>query len=133
MRSARMWGTGLGVALVLFAAGCAAPEPGPAERLPAPVAALPAEELTVLGDATDAGIEASAALFERTPVVVLAGTHSELPAASVAVALGVPLLSAATDPDALTAELDRLGADHIVVLGAPPDDEVLENRTVIQV
>ncbi|MFC0678472.1 hypothetical protein ACFFGH_11545 [Lysobacter korlensis] len=135
MRSKRMCGVGLGVALVLSAAGCAAPEPGPPQNLSAPVARPPADGLTMLGDADPAAgaVDASAALFEASPVVVLAGSGFELSAASVAVALGVPALPADADPDVLSTELDRLGADHVVLLGEGPAETVLEGRTALHV
>ena len=118
--------------MVLLGSGCAAPEPE-TPPLPAPVAAAPAEQLTVLGepDPAAAALQVSAALFERSPVVVLTDAEQQLPAASVAVALGVPVLDVATDPELLGAELDRLGADHAVLLGELPEDASLEDITVV--
>jgi hypothetical protein len=132
MRAGRLCGFGLGLSVVLLGSGCAGVDDGP-PPLDAPVAAAPAEDLTVLGEADPvaAAIQASAALFERSPVVVLSDEHHHLAAASVAVALAVPALDVATDAELLEAELDRLGADHVVLLGTAPDDLSLDEVTVV--
>jgi hypothetical protein len=132
MRAGRLCGLGLGVSLVLVGTGCSAPEAQPSP-LAAPVAAAPAEQLTVLGEADPAAaaLQVSAALFERSSVVVLTGAERQLEAASVGVALGVPVLDAATDPKLLGAELDRLGAAHVVLLGELPEDTSLDEVTLV--
>jgi hypothetical protein len=117
---------------VIFATGCAIPGFGPAGALRAPIAVVPRDALTVLGEADAAGaLAASGALFERSPAVVLAGDGAELAAASVAVTLGLPVLDAATEADILDAELERLRADHVVAIGALPEDAALDGVTVV--
>ena len=88
----------------------------------------------MLGEADPAAgaLEASVAMFERSPVVVLAGAGEELAAASVAVALGVPVLDAGTDPEPLKEELDRLETTHVVMLGNDADEAALESRAVVR-
>jgi hypothetical protein len=121
------------MSVLVLTAGCGAAEPEPS-TLPASVAAAPAERLTVLAepDPATAALEASSALFESSPVVVLADAARRLPAASVAVALGVPALDAATAPELLDAELDRLGAAHVVLLGEAPEGAPLDGVTVLR-
>ncbi|MEZ0449866.1 hypothetical protein [Cellulomonas sp. ICMP 17802] len=95
---------------------------------PTPVAAragAPDEAATVLPAATpqDAALEASRALFDRAPVVVVAPAEdvaAQLTAASAAVALGAPVLltTAGADPAPVLAELDRLGAQAVLAVGA---------------
>jgi hypothetical protein len=105
-------------------------EPGPrpaAEPSPARVSvttAAPAERLTVLADPDPVAVAtaASAALFTRAPVVVLAKAGDRagtLLAASAAVGLGVPLLLEPEDGTAapVAGELDRLGAETVLAVG----------------
>jgi hypothetical protein len=67
----------------------------------------------------------SAALYASAPVVVLAGADdlsSQGPAASVAVALGAPLLLApptSSASSAVVAEIDRLSPQAVLALGRP--------------
>jgi len=97
------------------------PTPTPTPRSAAPRA--PAEATTVL-EGTDAATRAvamSRALFSSAPVVVLAPAEdagSQLRAASIGVALGVPVLLTGGDPSVVTAELARLGASDVVLVGA---------------
>jgi hypothetical protein len=49
----------------------------------------------------------------------------------VAVALGVPVLDAATEPEVRDAELERLGAGHVVMLGELPDDAPLDDTVTV--
>jgi hypothetical protein len=99
----------------------------------------PTAELTVVAGATDrvASIEASSALFDESSVVVVApsgNVAAQEVAAQASVGMGVPLLiaeaggstadeSATPGPDAspadtaLAAELTRLGASAVVVVG----------------
>jgi hypothetical protein len=94
-----------------------------------PSVALPEAPVTVVPDAAaaDTALAVSRALFAEAPVAVLvADARPALvaPAASAAVALGSPLLVAGAA--GLDDELDRLGAEHVVVLGDAdadlPDD-----------
>ncbi|MGD8200688.1 hypothetical protein ACQE98_08500 [Ornithinimicrobium sp. W1679] len=57
-------------------------------------------------------------LFDRAPVVVLTSADEQLRAASAGVALGVPVL---VDGPGTGAELDRLGAEVALVVGAVQD------------
>jgi hypothetical protein len=134
MRSTRLSGTYLALALMLLAAGCAAPDTtASSQPLGAPVVTRPTADVTVLDDADPAAaaLAASTAVFKSSPAAVIAGAGQELASASVAVALGVPLLSAASAPESLVAELDRLGAEHVVVLGEAPDGVDFGDRTVV--
>jgi hypothetical protein len=114
------------LAAVMVTAGCSTDphrtdDPSPHRPLLSP----PADELTVVTgeSATDQALEVSRALYERTPVVVLAGAdepahHEE--AAGAAVGLGVPLLlTSATDPahTAVREELGRLGTEVVLTVG----------------
>ncbi|MCP2370538.1 voltage-gated potassium channel Kch [Agromyces terreus] len=93
---------------------------------------MPERPLTVIdeADAAAAAIATSAAMFDASPVAVVApDAEAELAAGSkVATELGVPLLlepssagDAADDAaDALADELDRLGVTRVVAIG--PDD-----------
>lgn len=105
----------------------ASPTPTPTPT-PTPVSAqvgAPDEAATVLPAATpqDAALEASRALFETAPVAVVAPVEdvaAQLTASSAAVALGVPVLltSAAADPAPVVAELTRLEARAVLLVGA---------------
>lgn len=122
--------------------GQPAPTPTPTPQLAE--LRLPGEATTVLDAPDAAGLAAatSAALFVSAPVAVLAPAGdltAQLRAASVAVALGAPLLLVAepeppapdadgtpttgatetptTDPDATAAELDRLGVLAVITVG----------------
>jgi hypothetical protein len=119
------------MSVVILGSGCGASDAEPAP-LESPVATAPAEPLTVLGegDPGAAAVEASATLFERSPVAVLTDAERQLPAASIAVTLGVPVLDSATDAAVLDAELDRLGAEHVVLLGAEPEG-ALDGVTIV--
>lgn len=117
------------VGCTMAPASDAAPEP-----LPAPVSNAPLDELTRLsGEDADTGLAASELVFSSSPVVVLADDDTVLTGASVAVALGVPLLSAAIPAAAIIAELDRLGAEHLLLVGDAPAEAVLDDRTVHRV
>ncbi|WP_255596153.1 hypothetical protein [Cellulomonas sp. C5510] len=86
---------------------------------------LPEERATVLpeGSAAATALAVSRALFAQAPAVVLAADDDPAtvgPAASAAVALGVPALVAGDD--GLAEEIERLGATDVVAVGEPPDD-----------
>ena len=63
-------------------------------------------------------LSTSGAMFDSAPVVVLAAEDQQLRAASAGAALGVPVL---VDGDGAAEELDRLGAEVALVLGAVQD------------
>jgi hypothetical protein len=120
--------------MMVFAAGCSAPPAAaPPTSIVAPVLSPPSEDLTVVddADAAAAALQASAALFQSSPVAVIADQPQVLAGASVSVALGVPLFSAAADPAALEAELDRLGTGHLVMLGEPPENFEAGDRSLV--
>lgn len=146
-------------ATLVLLAGCTAadPEPGPTTpttTTPPPLRAeltLPAASTTALpGLGAELALATSRALFARAPVVVLGPAEPSVAAASVAVALGAPLLQVAapaaptTDPDvagatepatapgtptvtgtsgppAWQAEVARLGAEVLVVVDTAVD------------
>ncbi len=99
---------------------------------PEPVSATlsaPDAATVVLPAATapDAALEVSQALFVAAPVVVVAPVEdvaAQLTAASAAVALGAPVLltTAGGDPTAVLAELARLEAEAVLVVGAAEVD-----------
>ncbi|KQR16563.1 hypothetical protein [Cellulomonas sp. Leaf334] len=125
------------VVTLLALAGCTddggAVEPTPTTSSPTPTptptpvsaqVGAPAEVVTVLPAATasDAALEASRAVFVRAPVVVVAPVDdvvAQLTASSAAVALGAPVLltGPGTDPAPLVAELERLDAAAVLVVG----------------
>lgn len=129
------------VAAALAVAACtvddAAPSPsassGTPSPSPTPLAArltTPAAPVTVLPATTpeSAALDVVRALVERAPVVLVADA-ADASAQEAAVAesarLGAPVLltGPGAPPDALAAELDRLGTRWVVVAGAadPPD------------
>jgi hypothetical protein len=100
----------------------------PAEPERAEVAA-PGETATVVpgAGAADRALGTSAAIYRSAPVVVLAGDGDpagQARGASAAVGLGVPLLLApgpdapAAAAEAVVAELDRLGPEAVLAVGA---------------
>ncbi|MCC2307998.1 cell wall-binding repeat-containing protein [Cellulomonas chengniuliangii] len=123
---------GAAVVLGLVVTACvAAPDPEPtpvATTAPSPAAlaavTAPAAELALVGveEADAVALAASRALYERGPVVVLASAaeHADqLVGASAAVALGVPLLLTGGPADGeVAAELERLGATAVLVVGS---------------
>ncbi|WP_245852219.1 phage holin family protein [Blastococcus aggregatus] len=125
--------------LVTGCTGSSADEPeasAPASEDSARTAA-PAEPLTLLpgGDAVDLALGVSGALFESAPVVVTAREDDRpglLLAASAAVGLGVPLLVEGSD-DALSDELDRLGAGTVLAVGEADGGAAGDGPDVIRV
>lgn len=98
----------------------AAPEPSATPVVLRSSLALPDAPTTVVpdGDAAATAIAVSATLFAEAPVAVLVAQDEPAlvaPAASVAVALGSPVLVGGSD--ALDEELERLGTTDAVVLG----------------
>jgi hypothetical protein len=96
------------------------PDPTATPTVLRPAVALPDAPVTVVpdGPAADTALAVSRALFAEAPVAVLvADARPALvaPAASAAVALGSPLL--VDGAEGLGEELDRLGAEHVLVLG----------------
>jgi hypothetical protein len=104
----------------------------PSEATDAPVEVLasvhvPVQDTVVVPSSTAAGlaVATSSALYEHSPIVVLAAEGDlagQAPAASVAVGLGAPLLLApsSTDPEqsaAVRDELGRLGPQAILAVG----------------
>lgn len=118
----------------------AEPSPPPARSRTAD----PAEPLAVVaaGGEAERARAASALLFRSAPVVVVAPAgdrEAQRLAAHVSVQTGVPLLVAASagpeaGPDpALLAEVERLGATTVVVVGeAPAPDEGASGRRVVR-
>ncbi|NEM08159.1 hypothetical protein [Geodermatophilus normandii] len=124
---------------LLLTAACTSPGAG-ADEDPAAGAAVvtsaPDERLTLVADAEPvaSAVSASRALFDEAGVVVVApdgDRAATLLGASAAVGLGVPLL---LDPegegsdDAVAEELDRLGTQTVLVVGAdsaPGDADVV--------
>ncbi|SFK05351.1 hypothetical protein SAMN05216467_1912 [Cellulomonas sp. KH9] len=87
-------------------------------------AARPAAATVVDGDEATAAASTSAALLDAAPVAVVAAAGDVaggLTGATAAVALGAPLLLAGGGAD-VRAELARLGAAHLLVVGDVPDD-----------
>jgi hypothetical protein len=102
----------------------AAPEPSATPVVLRSSLALPDAPTTVVpdGDAGATAIAVSAALFAQAPVAVLVAQDEPAlvaPAASVAVALGSPVLVGGSD--GLDAELERLGTTDAVLLGDVDD------------
>lgn len=105
-----------------------APAPPAAAPVPAPpagaVVAAPAAPATIVAGVS-AALDASRAVFVSAPTVVLAPADddgAQLTAASVAVAIGAPVLLTGPEvpvPD-VTAEVDRLGATQVVAVGDVP-------------
>ena len=103
------------------------PEPSATPVVLRSTVALPDAATTVVpdGDAAGTAVAVSEALFAEAPVAVLVAQDApELvaPAASVAVALGSPVLVAGDD--AVADELARLGTTEVVLLGDVPDADV---------
>ncbi|ANS78515.1 hypothetical protein SGUI_1119 [Serinicoccus hydrothermalis] len=98
---------------------------GGQEQDPDALVAAPAsvQETAVLpGEgATELSVEASSTFFEQAPVVVVAAEGEQLAAASAGVALGVPVL---VDGAGVAEELDRLGAETVLTVGAVEDPGV---------
>ncbi|WP_150307608.1 hypothetical protein [Planctomonas psychrotolerans] len=137
--------TALTASAVLLAGCVGEPKPD-AEELAAETA-LPAEQLTVLGDADPvaSAVATSRALFSTSPLVVTAPADdpaAQAAAASAAVALGAPLLltspgSDSADPS-VEEELTRLDATTVLRIGDPDaanadsdSDSDSGNRTVL--
>ncbi|RMI07113.1 hypothetical protein [Cellulomonas triticagri] len=116
-------------ALVAACTGGGETEPTPT---PTPVVlrssvALPDAPTTVVpdGPAAEVALAVSGALFAQAPVAVLVADADPAlvaPAATVAVALGGPVLVAGAD--GLADELDRLGTTDLVVLGDAADADL---------
>ncbi|WP_341358181.1 hypothetical protein V5H98_10300 [Georgenia sp. M64] len=84
----------------------------------ATVAAPPATAVIGADGAADLAAQTSATFFTDAEVVVLASEADALRGASAAFALGVPVL---LDGPAATAELERLGARSVLVVGEVSD------------
>lgn len=84
----------------------------------ATVAAPPATAVLGADGAADLAAQTSATFFTDAEVVVLASEADALRGASAAFALGVPVL---LDGPATTAELERLGARSVLVVGEVSD------------
>jgi hypothetical protein len=102
----------------------ATPDPTPSAVTLRSAATLPDAPTTVVPDGTAAGtaLVVSAALFAEAPVAVLVANEDPAvvaPAATVAVALGSPVLVAGAG---VADELGRLGTTDVVVVGDDPDD-----------
>jgi hypothetical protein len=126
------------VVLVLCTGGCtpfsAEPEPARGEPVGAVTTSTPDDRLTVIADADPvvAAATMSRALFDRSPVVVVARQGDRagtLLAASAAVGLGVPLLlqpEGGGASDALAGEIERLDTGTVLAVGeagGPVTDE----------
>jgi hypothetical protein len=102
-------------------------------------ASEPDERLTVVADADPvaAAVSTSRALFDSAPVVAVARDGDRagtLLAASAAVGLGVPLLLQPADggaPEAVDAELARLGTETVLAVGEAGGDGGREGPDVI--
>lgn len=80
----------------------------------------------------DQAIQASQAFYASSPVVVLTTAEGIEDGAKQAEDLGVPLLVAGGDEKALAAEIDRLGATHVLSLdGAAGDATTIGKATVV--
>ena len=103
----------------------ATPTPTPTATPASAQVRAPSAAATVLPAATpyDTALEVSRTLFASAPVVVVApidDVAAQLTAASAAVAVGAPTLLVPTGPTpaAVTDELDRLGAETVLTVGA---------------
>jgi hypothetical protein len=121
------------VAVVTLLAGCTgSSEPGPpstsggrSAEAGVPATAAPGAALTLVADTdpVSASLSTSRALYQRSPVAVVAGDGdpaAQLLGAAAAVGLGVPLLLAPAGPGSagpLDAELDRLGTTSVLSVG----------------
>ncbi|MCO7219757.1 hypothetical protein [Klenkia sp. PcliD-1-E] len=105
-----------------------------AEEPQQPVLATPQAGVVMVADAQPAAaaLSASRALYASSPAVVLAPDADPLPGDAVDAAeqLHVPLLLAGGDPAALVAELDRLGAEQVVLADGVGEAEVGERDAV---
>ncbi len=119
----------IAVSALLLAAGCTSSSSGGDDEGPGRAQAAttaPGERLTVVadGEPAAAAVSTSRGLFAESGVAVVApegDSAARLLGASAAVGLGVPLLldpegEGAAD-DAVAAELDRLGATSVLVVG----------------
>ncbi|SSC22248.1 Hypothetical protein KLENKIAIHU_831 [Klenkia terrae] len=133
----------LALAGLLVLSACSGSDGGsdPAAAEPAagqPVTSTPGAAVTMVAD-TDpvaAAISTSRALYESSPVAAVAPDEDPLPGDAVDAAqeLGVPLLLVGEDPAAVRDELDRLGADQVVLAdGAGVADGELGDRDVVDV
>ena len=119
--------------LALCTGGCTAfsdePEPVRDEPRRAVATSTPDERLTVIadGDPVVAAAAMSRALFDESPVVLMARDGDRagtLLAASAAVGLGVPLLlepEGGGMPDVVTGEMARLGSGTVLAVGLAAD------------
>ncbi|WP_207455570.1 hypothetical protein [Desertivibrio insolitus] len=113
--------------------GCVATTPvEDDERSRVPVLQSEGDEvLTAPGpDAAAAAVQTSRALFESSPAVVIAAGDdtADLAAAVAGAALGVPVLEGTGD--AVLDELERLGAEDVVLAGEP-EDAALDGYDVV--
>ena len=137
MRSAPLSAVVLATVLALSACSGPAEDGGASEPDAAPgqpVTAVPAATVLVAdSDPAAAALSTSRALYTSSPVVVVAGDADPLPddAVQAAEQLGVPLLLVGDDPAPVVAELDRLGAEQVVVADdATPEGDSLGGREV---
>jgi hypothetical protein len=84
-------------------------------------AAVPGETVVVTGDASARSVGVTGAVFASAPVVVLTTSDEQLRAASAGAVLGVPVI---VDGPATAAELERLGTEVALVVGAVADPGV---------
>ena len=123
------------VLVAVLLAGCtsgdddagAEPTGGVTAPAAAVVATAPEASRTLVADADPAAaaVSTSRALFTAAPVVVLVGPEdapAELLGAVAAVGLGVPLLVGA--PDVVGPELERLGVETVLAVGADADAQL---------
>ncbi|MEX5718472.1 hypothetical protein [Geodermatophilus maliterrae] len=113
------------VGLLVVATGCTGGGADPAQQRAESVTSAPDTALTLVADADPvaSAVSASRALFDRSTVAVVARDGDDAAAllgSSAAVGLGVPLLVEPTGGgagDVVGAELDRLGATVVLVVG----------------
>ncbi|RBY94697.1 hypothetical protein DQ244_05310 [Blastococcus sp. TBT05-19] len=103
-------------------AGCTGTDDGSGGDGATVTLSAPGEQLTLVADEDPAAasVSTSRALFERSGVAVVADADDRagtLLGSSAAVGLGVPLLVVGADAEPLTAELERLGATHVLAVG----------------
>ena len=117
----------LAISLVGTTVACTSDADGPGAE------ATAVEGTRVAADADGSGVETTQLLVDSAPVVVVAAPDdaAQARAASVAVGLRAPMLTAVTGgDDALAAEVSRLGAERVLRVGqvafTPDDGEVVD-------
>jgi hypothetical protein len=126
----------LAVSLVASASACATDSATDTEGDAPGIAAAEVDGDRVAVDADGSGVETTRLLVESAPVVVVAAPDeaAQARAASVAVGLRAPMLTAVDGgDDALSEELDRVGAERVLRVGevafTPDDGEVVDAPT----